>query len=47
MFMQHKPISEIFMNSIDPADLPHFKDSVKHLSIEVKGKIQKLVCKKS
>ena len=45
MFMQHKCIGDILRDSIEnhPATLHEFADSIKHLNIEVRGKMQKLI----
>ena len=38
MFMQNKAISDILKSAIDPDTIYHLSDSIKHLTIEVRGK---------
>ena len=37
MFMQNKAISEILVNSFDERSAADFADSIKHLTIQVRG----------
>ena len=45
MFMEHKCIADILRDSYDPDNLGHLADSIKHLNMEVRGEMGKIILK--